>query len=240
MKARYDTIYRTLREHIEDGTYPYQSLLPSESALTQAFSCSHNTLRRALALLKEKGYVQPVHGKGVRVIWQARERATFEVGGIQSFRETSAHNRLHARTEVTDFSSLVADGALAHRTGHPEGTELVTVERKRILDGRPLILDRSYFLASSVEGLTPTIAEDSIYAFLEDDRGLTVATSKRTITVERATDHDRDMLDLGDADYVAVMTSQTFDGQGIMFEYTESRHHPEMFCFHDTAVRSAV
>ena len=104
----------------------------------------------------------------------------------------------------------------------------------------PLILYRSYFLASSVEGLTPKIAEDSIYAFLEDERGLTVATSKRTITVERATDHDRDMLDLGGADYVAVMTSQTFDGQGIMFEYTESRHHPEMFCFHDTAVRSAV
>ena len=37
---------------------------------------------------------------------------------------------------------------------------------------------------------------------------------------------------------LAVVTSQTFNGMGIMFEYTQSRHVPEYFCFMDTAVRS--
>lgn len=105
---------------------------------------------------------------------------------------------------------------------------------------RALILDRSYFLASFVPGLTAEIAEGSIYDFLEGELGVVMSTSKRTITVERATHHDAEMLDIEGFDYLAVMTSQTFDSKGNMFEHTESRHRPDTFCFHDTAVRSAV
>ena len=61
--------------------------------------------------------------------------------------------------------------------------------------------------------------------------------SKRAITVERATGRDRELLDLGDIDYLAVITSQTFDAQGILIECTQSRHRPDHFCFRDTAVR---
>ncbi len=240
MKARYDSIYREIRLHIEEGTYPYQSFLPSESALTETFSCSHNTIRRALALLKENGYVQPIHGKGVRVIWRPRERATFEVGGIESFRETAERNNLSAQTRVTDFQTVIADEKLALRTGHPVGANLVTVERVRVLDGQALILDRSYFLASMVSGLTAQIAEGSIYDYLEGVLGVVVSTSKRTITVERALPRDVELLDIDGFDYLAVMTSQTFDNKGLMFEFTESRHRPDTFCFHDTAVRSAI
>ena len=56
MKARYDVIYRDIRESIETGAYPYQAFLPSEAELTAAFECSHNTIRRALGLLREQGY----------------------------------------------------------------------------------------------------------------------------------------------------------------------------------------
>lgn len=240
MRARYDAIYHDLRENIENGAYPYQSFLPSENVLTETFACSHNTIRRALALLKEKGYVQPIHGKGVRVIWRPHGRATFEVGGIESFRETAERNHLAAETRVTDFRTIVADEALSLATGHPAGSELVTVERVRVLDGQALILDRSYFLASVVPGLTAQIAEGSVYDYLEGELGVVVSTSKRTITVERATRHDTELLDIDGFDYLAVMTSQTFDSKGIMFEYTTSRHRPDTFCFHDTAVRSAV
>ena len=240
MKARYDTIYRDILENIENGSFPYQSLLPSENTLTQAFGCSHNTIRRAIALLKEQGYVQPIHGKGVRVIWRPRERATFEVGGIESFRETVERNRLEAKTRVTDFRRCRADEALAAATGHPVGSELITIERVRILNDRPLILDRSYFLADAVPGISAAVAERSIYDYLEGELGIVIETSKRTITVERATAHDAELLDIEGFDYLAVMRSQTFDSQGLMFEYTESRHRPDTFCFHDTATRRRV
>ena len=64
-----------------------------------------------------------------------------------------------------------------------------------------------------------------------------IVTSKRTITVERASTQDERLLDLGNYNCLAVVSSQTFNSDGIMFEYTQSRHRPDQFSFHDTAIR---
>ena len=240
MKARYDAIYREIRDSIERGVYPYQSFLPSEAELTAAFSCSHNTIRRALGVLREQGYVQPVHGKGVRVIYQEPERTTFTVGGIESFHEADERIRLHAQTEVVTLEQVVATEKTAFRTGFEVGCELTLVKRVRRINGEALILDRNLFRTSSVPGITREVARTSIYAYAEKNLGVTIATSKRAITVERATGEDRTLLDLGDIDYLAVVTSQTFDSQGILIECTQSRHRPDHFCFRDTAVRQRL
>jgi GntR family trehalose operon transcriptional repressor len=240
MKTRYDAIYHDIRESIENGAFPYQSFLPSESELVLSFACSHNTLRRAIGLLREQGYVQPVHGKGVRVVYQEQGRATFTIGDIESYKEASARAHLDTVTDVVELSPLVATAKLARRTGFEEGCDLTAIERVRVIGGERLILDRNLFRASSVPDLTREIAAASVYDYMEDELGITIAMSKRTITVEHATKHDSVELDLDGFDCLAVMTSQTFDAKGILIEYTESRHRPDHFCFRDTAVRQAV
>ena len=57
------------------------------------------------------------------------------------------------------------------------------------------------------------------------------------MTVEHATTHDDRWLDLDGYDCVAVVTNQTFNADGLMFEYTQSGHQPDYFCFQDTATR---
>ena len=79
------------------------------------------------------------------------------------------------------------DSALAAASGFPPGVDVYHVERVRVVEGRALILDVSYFLRSVVKTLTPEAAEQSIYAYLEKELGIQIMTSKRTITVERAT-----------------------------------------------------
>ena len=108
------------------------------------------------------------------------------------------------------------------------------------MGGEALIYDRNLFRTSSIPGITEKIACSSVYDYAERDLGVSIATSKRAITVERATRRDRELLDLGDIDYLAVITSQTFDAQGILIECTQSRHRPDHFCFRDTAVRHKV
>ena len=240
MRARYDVIYRDIRESIENGTYPYQSFLPSEAELTSTYECSHNTLRRALGLLRDQGYVQPVHGKGVRVIYQEPERTTFTVGGIESFHEAEERIRLDTQTEVVALEPITATPEISFRTGFEEGTELTSIVRVRRIGGEALILDLNLFRTSSVPGITEAVARGSVYEYAEKSLGVSIAMSKRAITVEHATARDRELLDLGDIDYLAVITSQTFDAQGILIECTQSRHRPDHFCFRDTAVRHRV
>ena len=88
--------------------------------------------------------------------------------------------------------------------------------------------------------VSTAIAERSIYQYIEGDLGLRIAMSKRTITGERANARDREVLDLDGVDYLAVVSSQTLDTQGILIECTQSRHRLDLFCFRDTAVRQKV
>lgn len=236
-KSKFEEIYRDLKYKVEKGEYLYGELLPSENNLIGVYDCSRNTIRRALSGLAEDGYVQSIHGKGVQVIYQPSEKATFTVGGIESFQETSQRNHMHPITKVVCFQALTAEEQLARESGFPTGSHLLMIRRVRKIDGKNLILDINYFLEELVPGLTPEIAQHSIYAYLEGQLGMQIVTSKRRITVERATALDRKCLDLDDYDCLAVVTSNTFNSDGIMFEYTQSRHHPDYFSFQDTATR---
>ena len=236
-RSKFGAIYSDLKTKIEQGEYPYQSLVPSENTLVSVYGCSRNTVRRALAVLIEAGYVQPIQGKGVRVLYRPAAKAPFTLGRMESFHDTAVRCRTHYETRVVHFSMTQTDNALAAASGFPARMDVYHVERVRIVEGRALILDVSYFLRSVVNTLTPEAAEQSIYAYLEKELGIQIMTSKRTITVERATPADRLYLDMGSFDCLAVVTNQAFNADGILFEYTVSHYHPEYFRFQDTACR---
>lgn len=236
-KAKYEGIYHSIKKRIEAQDYPYQSLLPSENTLIEEYACSRNTVRRALAELVADGYVQTMQGRGVRVIYQPVGKTTFTIGGIETFQETARRNRLHAVTKVTKFETVIADECFAAKSGFSVGDELWSIERVRYLDGKALILDVNYFLKEFVPGLTPQIAASSIYDYIENTLGMQIITSKRRMTVEHATARDEKLLDMGTYGCVAVVVNQTFNATGLLFEYTQSRHQPDYFCFQDIATR---
>lgn len=236
-KAKYEGIYHSIQKRIEAQDYPYQSLLPSENTLIEEYACSRNTVRRALAELVADGYVQTMQGRGVRVIYQPVGKTTFTIGGIETFQETARRNRLHAVTKVTKFETVIADECFAAKSGFSVGDELWSIERVRYLDGKALILDVNYFLKEFVPGLTPQIAASSIYDYIENTLGMQIITSKRRMTVEHATARDEKLLDMGTYGCVAVVVNQTFNAAGLPFEYTQSRHQPDYFCFQDIATR---
>lgn len=238
-KSIYENIYRDLKEKIENNTFSYQELLPSENTLIQTYNCSRNTLRRAVGLLVTDGYVQTIQGKGVRNIYRPAEQTAFTIGEIESFRESAIRNGQKPKTRVLLFTEFRVDKNLALKTGFSENAEIYYIQRLHYLDDQPLILNHNYFLKEAVPGLTREIAENSIYNYLENELNMTIVNSKRIITVEKITEIDEKYLELKAKDYncMAVVSSQTFNSSGVMFEYTQSRHRPDYFRFYDNAVR---
>ncbi len=236
-KAIFQYIYKDLKQKIENEEYGFQELLPSENAFIETYECSRNTVRRAISMLAQEGYVQSLHGVGVRVIYQPVKQNLFTIGGIESYKESAIRNGLVPVTKVIQFTELVADQRVANKTGFPEGALLYYIQRLRYLDGKALILDINMFLKDAIPGLTKEIAERSIYDYIEDTLGMSIITSKRVMTVEHVTEVDSKYLDLNDYNCLAVVSSQTYNSDGVMFEYTQSRHRPDYFCFQDTAIR---
>ena len=236
-KAKFESIYKDLKQKIENGEYPYQELLPSENTMVDIYSSSRNTIRRAVLELAEQGYVQSLHGKGVRVIYQPVDQADFTLGGIESFKESAERNHRKTSTKVIQFTEITADARVSANTGFALGSERYYIQRVRYLEDKALILDINMFLKSLVPGLSKKIAEKSIYEYIENELGMAIVTSKRKMTVERATEIDAKYLELNDYNCLAVISGQTFNSDGIMFEFTQSRHRPDYFCFQDTATR---
>ena len=239
-KAKYYKIYQNLKTKIETGEYEFQELLPSEHQLITTYDCSRNTVRRAVSALVADGYVQTMHGKGVRNIFQPTLQTSFILGGIETFRESAARNHQVPKTEVLYFAEITADQKISSRTGFAVGAELYYLQRLHYLDGKALILNHNYFLKDVAAGLTKEIAENSIYEYLENVLHVSIVTSKRIMTVEKMTEIDEKYLDLGDYNCLAVISSQTYNSDGIMFEYTQSRHRPDYFRFQDNATRRSA
>ena len=237
MKAKYAEIYEDLKEKIESGTYPKDSYLPSEHTLISAYDCSRNTVRRAISALASEGYLQSMHGKGVLVIWQPPQQSLFSLSGIESLQEAAKRNDMSYRTKVVHFAELTIDERLSKRTGFAVGEEVYYIQRVRYFDDEAYILDHNWFLKSVLPGLTKKIAEQSIYEYMEKKLGVTIATTSRKMTVEPMTQVDEKYLDMKEYNCLAVVTSQTYTGSGVMFEYTVSRHRPDEFVFYTTARR---
>lgn len=240
-QMKYDRILKDIRLKIETGEYAFQELIPSEAILTKQYQCSRNTVRRALNELAEQGYVQSMHGKGVRVIYQPfKQPSTYSLDRIESFKETTLREQEAVTTKVILFAELTADEKISQRTTFPIGTEIYYIQRVRYFNGRALIIDHNYFRKDIAAGLTKELAEGSIYEYMEDSLGINIVTTKRIVTVERITELDETYLELNDANCVAVVSNFTYNDGGVMFEYTQSRHCVDHFIFHDNAHRVKI
>ena len=239
-KSKYNEIYRDLKAKIESDHFKYLEFLPVENELIKIYACSRNTLRRAVAILVQEGYLQTMQGKGVRNIFGRMSRKLFKHYIGETFYEsplcTDTQNYFH---EIVLFTELTCSENLSKRSGFSKGDELYYIQKLHYIDGKALILKHNYLLRSATGDIDIDIASDSIYKYLEKDRGMNIVNSKRIITVEKADQIDEKYLDLNIEEYncLPVVSSFTYNSEGIMFEYAVSRYRPDCFSFSDNPVR---
>lgn len=63
-KPKYFTLMEELKEKIISGRIQPGEKLPSENQFTVQYSLSRHTVRKALSLLEQEGYIEAYHGKG--------------------------------------------------------------------------------------------------------------------------------------------------------------------------------
>lgn len=233
---KYDAIYQDLKEKIEAEIYATGSLLPSESALQDMYQASRDTVRKALRLLKDDGFIQSQKGKGSTVI--NRQEYVFPVSGVVSYAELAAQFRLQTRTVVltNHFATLPAK---SFKDVDPtvEVKQMRLLKRVRYLENEPDIIDIDYLDPKVVPPIPESVAKDSLYAYLEGPVGLTIAYATKEITVETATEEDQRYLKIPPSAVVVVVRSCSSLTDTTKFQYTESRHRADRFKFHDFARR---
>ena len=235
MDRKYFKVYQDIVSQIEGGVYQSNDMLPSEKKLIETYEISRDTVRKALTMLEQNGYIQKIKGKGSFVL--DREKVNFTVSGVFSFKELTHKLGNNVLTYVESLECRFAGQKMKQRLEVQEDELIWKVVRSRSIEGEKIILDKDYFVKDIVPELTHTICQDSLYEYIEDVLGLTIAYAKKEITAQMATTEDKTHLDMNNFDMVIVVKSYTYLDDNRLFQYTESRHRPDKFMFVDFARR---
>lgn len=234
--SKYLAIYNEIVNKIANKTIKSNTKLPSESKLMLQYDVSRDTIRKALNLLEQNGYIQKVKGKGSFVL--DINKLDFPVSGLVSFKELSKEMGKQSRTIVEEFELIKPNEFLIKELDAKKDDDIWKVIRVREIGKEKIILDKDFFNKEMITLLTKDICEDSIYEYFEKELGIEISFARKEITVEMATEEDEKYLDLGSFNMIVVVKNYVYLKDARLFQYTESRHRPDKFRFVDFARRS--
>ena len=116
------------------------------------------------------------------------------------------------------------------------GSFVYHIVRVRYLDGKPLILEKSYMPVTLLPNLRQQHAEQSIFSFVRDELHLRIQSAHRIVRVRGADALEAAELHLASGAPVAVVQETYFLASGVPFNYSIATHEPEHFALETVLV----
>jgi GntR family transcriptional regulator len=172
-------VYLDLSSAFEAGEWRPGDRLPPERELAKRYGCSLITIRRALSELAREGRIERTRGRGTFVL---RPRLELDFGGTESFTGEMQSRGLDPQTRLIEARSEPAGEAVAHALGLDLGSSTLYVERLRLADGEPLLLEQVHLPADKFPGLLASDLEhNSLYELLTERYGTRVVRAREAI-----------------------------------------------------------
>lgn len=112
----YISLYNSLYQELVNGVYPGRSTLPSENELSRRYKVSRNTLRQALAILEQDGYIKKHQGSGTIVCEKEQREQRTDIynylmeSATEKIREISIDYNIGAPTLIAQEKLKLEDG----------------------------------------------------------------------------------------------------------------------------------
>ena len=234
--SKYKQVYNDIKGKIDTRFYKRNTELPSENDLVREYGYSKDTIRKALSLLELDGYIQKIKGKNSLILGHGRIKNNY-LGHIKTSAELNIDGKYEIKTNLESLYIIQGDRKIMDIFGANESNDFYRVSRSRTINGERLEYEVSYFDRSLVPFLNKDIAENSIYKHLETELGLNITHSRREISFRYATDEEKQHMDLGVYDMVAVVESITYLSNGNILQYGVLSYRPDKFTFVTMAKR---
>jgi GntR family transcriptional regulator len=168
-----------LRAQIASGRYRPGDMLPPETVLAAEFNLSRATVRQGIATLVQEGLLRRRRGVGTTV---ARPNFEQPLNALYTFHSAALRSGRDLRTVVLSQRLVPASGRVAERlrlcSPHDQVLE---VERLRVLDDAPLVLECCVLPAERCALLRDADLTRPIYDLLEELCGIVVTSAHEQI-----------------------------------------------------------
>ncbi|TMM45017.1 histidine utilization repressor [Colwellia ponticola] len=203
--AKYTIIKQYICEHIESGQWPQNAKVPSENELTQQFSVSRMTARRALQDLTEQGILVRSQGAGTFVATFKSQSSLLKIRNISDEISERGHQHqaeqlLLRAVDVTEEIAILlnlknTEKVFYSEILHYENNEAIQLEQRYVNASLvPDYLSQDFTLITPHEYLSAvaplTEATHEVEAILASDHVcqlLVINASKPCLQVKRRT-----------------------------------------------------
>lgn len=230
-KTLTDVALEELRQAITTGNFQPGSQLPTEAELCDTLGVSRTVVREALRVLDDEGLVVRRHGIGTFVRNQPIVKNLNFNFGITEMIESAG---LKPGTTHLTLRHEAAGAEQAEQLNVPAGTSLITIERVRTANGRPVV----YSLDTLTEALTKRadfnpdlLRTESIYNIMQASLGQVIEYGIARLLPVAAPDHVAEKLQLPHNALTLYIAQTDYSAQDEPLVYSCEYHLPDAFDF---------
>ncbi len=232
--ASYQPAYMRVYSDLKLGLkskYPVGSFLPKESELEEIYGVSRTTVRKAIALLSQEGFIRVTQGRGTEVIKQLPFERYTNVHSISTAipPESEKPEASYIVTQ-SDISSVTARDKTAEILGLEPGAPLYCLQRiLAFSDGKPVALLVDYLPADLVPNLDQYSGKFvDLYSFLEETYDIHYTHSTEKVTAKSASLLEANTLHVNIGSPLLYCRKTAFCDKGPL-EYAYSTYVPDLY-----------
>ena len=190
----YMQVYTKLKGMIFDDTFRKGSLMPTEPELCSMFQVSRTTIRKAMELLEQGGFVKIQQGRGTEVL---DYKTTQKLNIVSSFTETLESKGYTVHSKSMHIDMVIPPRNVLDDLNQPEGLEVVRIQRIQLANEKPVAIMTNYVIPD----LVPGIVNDSgtfvsLYHHLETKYGIIITEAKDIIKAKVADFLESELLQI--------------------------------------------
>lgn len=222
--TKYQIIANDLRRKIQEKSYEPNEQLPFEKDLCKAYNASRITIRKAMDMLVNEGYIYKRRGSGSYVK---------DIEPKESIHSTLLDNfsGRDITTEVIDFTVIKSPDDIAEKLKLSSSEFVYDIYRLRKRNNLPIAVERSFMPIQLIQGMRLDVLANSVYTFMDEELGLVPKSVHRSIRACTPSKQEEKLLQV-DWNYPLLEIEQiVYLDNGRPCEYSFSRVKTEDYEF---------
>lgn len=208
-----------LVEQIEEGHWRPGDKIPGEVDLCRLFGVSRTVVRQALNDMAYDGIVVREKGRGTFVS-EPKISSRSLVHSLAGFYQDMVERGLTPHDEVLEQSMEPASKKVASYLKLEPMTPIIKLTRLRFIQDEPTVLVTSYLPYELCrELINADLSRQSLYAYLEQEYGLSIARGRRRIDAVGANVYEAGLFRIEKGSPLLMLDSVSYLADGTPLEY---------------------
>jgi len=227
----YVQVTEYLEKMIKKDKFPVGTKLPSEGELAGLFQLNRNTIRQAISLLVQKGLVEKQRGVGTFLKEKTSLSPIHQLGSMVSFVDDFNLDNINLEERIIQKKKIRAGEELAEKLMINVDDEVVEIERLRIADKNPLVLERQYYSFKDFGELLEMELKGSMYQLLVSHFKADLDHSIQTIRAVKPSREIARLMGISSDTPCIFLESLAYNSLNVCIEILQSFYRGDRYMF---------